>query len=85
VIHEGAAIERKHPPRLFDRFYRADPFRNHTVTHRGLGLAIVAAIAEMQEGEPFATCADWRTTIGLRIPDGPRRTDALASHMTQLS
>lgn len=45
----GAAIEAEHLPKLFDRFYRADPSRTHADRNHGLGLAIVAAIARMHE------------------------------------
>lgn len=34
--------------------------------HHGLGLSIVAAIARMHDGRPFAT-SDGLTTIGLRL------------------
>ena len=69
VENEGSSIEQEHLPRLFDRFYRAERSRRQTGTsNHGLGLAIVAAIARMHQGEPFARSADGVTAIGLDVP-----------------
>jgi two-component system heavy metal sensor histidine kinase CusS len=68
VSNPGPAIDAQHLPRLFDRFYRADAAREHSDTNHGLGLAIVAAIARMHGGEPFAESASQRTRVGLRLP-----------------
>lgn len=68
VDNEGPAIAPEHLPRLFDRFYRADPSRSHADRNHGLGLAIVAAIARMHGGEVHARSAAGVTTIGLTIP-----------------
>lgn len=69
VENEGNAIEQQHLPRLFDRFYRAERSRRQTgASNYGLGLAIVAAIARMHQGEPFASSADGVTAIGLDVP-----------------
>ena len=65
VINCGQAIAAQHLPRLFDRFYRADPSRAQAESHHGLGLAIVAAIARMHGGRPFAQSVEGRTSIGL--------------------
>lgn len=69
VENKGSAIEQEHLPRLFDRFYRAERSRRQVGTpNHGLGLAIVAAIARMHQGEPFARSADGVTAIGLDVP-----------------
>jgi two-component system heavy metal sensor histidine kinase CusS len=68
VANQGAPIDAQHLPRLFDRFYRADIARAGADAHHGLGLSIVAAIARMHGGEPFASSEDGLTRIGLRLP-----------------
>ncbi|MCU7371262.1 heavy metal sensor histidine kinase [Paucibacter sp. O1-1] len=76
VHNAGPTIEDEHLPKLFDRFYRADPSRTHADRNHGLGLAIVAAIARMHGGRAFAESAAGVTRIGLVFPrgDGPNRT-----------
>lgn len=64
VSNLGAEIDAAHLPRLFDRFYRADAAREHCAANHGLGLSIVAAIARMHGGQPYARCDNGRTTIG---------------------
>ncbi len=68
VHNEGPTIEAAHLPRLFDRFYRADPSRSQADRNHGLGLAIVAAIARMHCGRVFAESANGLTRIGLVLP-----------------
>lgn len=69
VENEGSPIEQEHLPRLFDRFYRAERSRRQVgASNHGLGLAIVAAIARMHQGEPFARSADGITAVGLDVP-----------------
>jgi len=70
VQNAGPTIEAGHLPRLFDRFYRADPARTHADRNHGLGLSIVAAIARMHGGHAFAESADGATRIGLVFPGG---------------
>ncbi|WP_326543708.1 heavy metal sensor histidine kinase [Pseudorhodoferax sp.] len=65
VDNAGPAIAPEHLPRLFDRFFRADPARSQADQHHGLGLAIVAAIARMHGGGTLATSDAGRTRIGL--------------------
>ena len=67
VSNVGPEIPAEHLPRLFDRFYRVDAAREHGSTNHGLGLSIVAAIARMHGGKPFARSAAGRTTIGFSI------------------
>lgn len=70
VINQGVAVAAEHLPRLFDRFYRADPARSHADRNHGLGLAIVAAIARMHGGEAFAESSGGSTRIGMRLGPG---------------
>ncbi len=68
VINRGQPIAAAHLPRLFDRFYRADLSRSQSDANHGLGLSIVAAIARMHGGQPFAESEDGRTAIGIIVP-----------------
>lgn len=67
VSNFGAPIPPEHVPRLFDRFYRADPARAGAARNHGLGLSIVEAIARMHGGHAFASSADGQTRIGFTI------------------
>lgn len=67
VINRGDTLATEHLPRLFDRFYRADTAREHADRNHGLGLSIVAAIARMHGGRPFARSEAGVTTIGLEL------------------
>lgn len=69
VENEGPTVAPEHLPRLFDRFFRADPARSHADRNHGLGLSIVAAIAHMHQGGTLAHSAAGRTRIGLWIAD----------------
>lgn len=67
VVNRGAPIEPDDLPRLFDRFYRADPSRSDADRNHGLGLSIVAAIARMHGGRPLATSSDGASSIGMSL------------------
>lgn len=67
VVNEGETLSDEHLPRLFDRFYRADPARSRSEVNHGLGLSIVAAIARMHGGQPFAESGQGLTRVGLTL------------------
>jgi len=71
VVNKGPSIDEAHLPRLFDRFYRADASRSQASSNHGLGLSIVAAIAHMHQGQPFAMSAAGETCIGFKIRSSP--------------
>lgn len=50
VHNRGPGIAPEHLPRLFERFYRADPSRSQPGDSGGLGLAIVEAIMGLHGG-----------------------------------
>ena len=57
VTDTGEGIAAEHLPRIFDRFYRADPSRDRATGGAGLGLAIVRRLAEAQGGTVTASSA----------------------------
>lgn len=67
VSNKGVCIPERSVPHLFEPFYRVDQSRNESGQNHGLGLAIVAAIARLHGGEPFAQCdGDW-VRIGFSV------------------
>jgi two-component system heavy metal sensor histidine kinase CusS len=68
VSNSGQGIAPEHLPRVFDRFYRADPSRPDSAESSGLGLAIVQSIMRMHGGRATATSVvDGPTTFTLHF------------------
>ncbi len=63
VHNQGASIAADHLPRLFERFYRADPSRSQPGDSGGLGLSIVEAIMRLHSG----TASVANTASGVRF------------------
>ncbi|MBR8838749.1 MAG: sensor histidine kinase [Stigonema ocellatum SAG 48.90 = DSM 106950] len=77
VRDTGIGIPAEAIPRLFDRFYRVDPARTHTVantatqsaTGSGLGLAIAQAIVENHQGQiQIESTQGVSTTVTVILP-----------------
>ncbi len=68
MVENPGAIPTEHLPRLFDRFYRADPSRQRSGEGAGLGLAIVKSIVEAHGGTIEATSGAGRIRFRIRLP-----------------
>lgn len=70
VENTGDEIDPKLFPRLFDRFYRADPSRAHPESDgAGLGLSITRAIVEAHEGKVNVSASMGVTRFTLEFPN----------------
>ncbi len=69
VHDEGGAIPPEVQPRLFDRFFRADPSRSHATGGAGLGLAIAREIVLRHGGRiHIASAPGAGTTVSVLLP-----------------
>ena len=63
VSDTGAGIAPEHLPRVFDRFYRADPARTRNTGGAGLGLAIAKSIVRLHGGAADIASEPGRGTV----------------------
>ena len=71
VKDEGCGIDRRHLPRLFERFYRVDKARSRQLGGTGLGLAIVKHIARAHGGEvEVESVVGEGSTFSIYLPSG---------------
>jgi two-component system heavy metal sensor histidine kinase CusS len=68
VANTGETIPADHLPRLFDRFYRADPSRHRSDEGVGLGLAIARSIVRAHGGGASVGSTAGVTTFTLELP-----------------
>ncbi|MFK7696297.1 sensor histidine kinase [Paenibacillus sp. HJGM_3] len=70
ITNSGKGIAKQDLPKVFDRFYRADPSRTHEIVGYGLGLSIAKTIADRLGGEIHVTsvendCTTFTFTLGV--------------------
>ena len=71
VSDHGCGIEKKHIPRLFERFYRVDKARSRNLGGTGLGLSIVKHIAQAHSGHiSVESVVGKGSTFSIHLPKG---------------
>ena len=68
VENPGLNVSPEHLPKLFDRFYRADPSRQRTGHGAGLGLAIVKSIIDAHGGSICAKSEEGQMIFTIELP-----------------
>ena len=76
VADEGPGMPSEDANRVFERFWRSDPSRNRSSGGAGLGLSIVAAIADAHGGRAEVQSetgrgSTFRVHLPRQVPTGP--------------
>ena len=68
ISNPCAGLDPAQLPRLFDRFYRADPSRSRETGGYGIGLSTARAIVQRHKGKLTAAMDGDRVTFTARLP-----------------
>ena len=68
VTNQGADIAPEHLERVFDRFFRVDPARQHNAEGAGLGLAITQSIVTAHGGAISVASGNGVTSFTINLP-----------------
>jgi heavy metal sensor kinase len=68
VRDTGIGIKPEALPRIFERFYRADPSRHADTPHAGLGLAIVKSYIDLMHGSIRVNSSEAGTAFIVELP-----------------
>jgi signal transduction histidine kinase len=68
VRDTGIGIPPEAQPRVFERFYRADPSRHTDAVHAGLGLSIVKGYVDLMGGTVALDSSAAGSTFRVQLP-----------------
>jgi signal transduction histidine kinase len=88
MVDSGSGIAPEHLPRIFDRFYRADPARSRAEGGTGLGLAIARTLVEAHDGSlSLSSTPGVGTRVALKLPlaEDARQTGRLGELAARLT
>ncbi|MBP9737933.1 MAG: GHKL domain-containing protein, partial [Rhodoferax sp.] len=68
IANTGDVIPEEHLERVFERFFRSDPSRQHSADGTGLGLAITKSIVAAHGGSIAVESSDKQTVFTILLP-----------------
>lgn len=80
VSNSGCPISQQDLPKIFDRFFRADPSRARSTGGYGLGLCVAKSIAELHGGEITAECRNEINVFTVILGNAEPKTDKIAKN-----